>query len=39
MSGEPVPVLDAPEDETDFEYDPNTQFTNDPEPIIEEDAL
>jgi hypothetical protein len=39
MSGEVTPTLDAPEDETDFGYDSNTGFSNDPEPLIEEDAL
>lgn len=39
MSGEPVPLLEANEDETLRDYDPNTGFVVDPEALVEEDAL
>ena len=39
MSGEPVPLIDALEEETDREYDIDTGFINDPEALNEDDVV
>ncbi|KRX05491.1 hypothetical protein PPERSA_04528 [Pseudocohnilembus persalinus] len=39
MTGEPVELNEAPEDELDIHFDRFTNFTNDPEPYVEEDTF
>lgn len=39
MTGEPVELNEAPEDELDIHFDRITNFTNDPEPYVEEDTF
>lgn len=39
MTGQPVPLNEPPENEFNITVDKYTNFTNDPEPLVEEDAF